>query len=147
MPHIFIEAPPGARSNRARRIFESYLRGASLDAIAEEENLPDALVETSLRDELGRRRVTPRDDFAKIQIARLERLFLATTDKAQRGELKAVDRALKVIDRFDRYHGFSRAAPTVEDYDDDARERLLAKLNEIAARLEPGGAEAGSEEE
>ena len=50
---------------------------------------------------------TPRDDFAKIQIARLERLFLATTDKAQRGELKAVDRALKVLDRFDRYHGFT----------------------------------------
>jgi hypothetical protein len=136
MTRMFIEAPHGARSNRARRMFDALLRGAAPEAISEEEGLPQAEVEASMRDELGRRRVTPAVDFAKIQIARLERLCLAILDKAHRGELKAVDRALKILDRLDRYHGFTRAAPAAQPYGDEERERLLAKLNAIAARLD-----------
>jgi len=113
-----------------------FLRGAGPDAIAEEEDLPIAEVDTVVREELDRRWVTSISDFVKIQIARLDRLCLVALDQAQRGELKAVDRALKVFDRLDRYHGFSRAAPVVENYGEEERARLLAKIESIVTRLE-----------
>ena len=56
--------------------------------------------------------------------------------RSSTGNLEALDRALKILDRLDRYHGFSRASPALEPYGDDERERLLAKLNAAAARLE-----------
>ena len=48
---------------------------------------------------------------------------------------------MKILDRLDRYHGFSRASPALEPYGDDERERLLAKLNAAAARLEADASE------
>ncbi len=53
-------------------------------------------------------------------------------DRDSRGEIAAIDRALKIIDRLDRYHGFHRASPAIEPYGEEERERLLAKLNEVA---------------
>ena len=50
-------------------------------------------------------------DFAKLQIARLESLSLLTLDRGQKGELEALDRALKILDRLDRYHGFTARTP------------------------------------
>ncbi len=136
MTQLFPPPPKGARSNRDRRMFESFLRGAGPDAIAEEEDLTQTEVETVMRDELGRRWTAPIADFAKIQIARLDRLCLVALDQAQRGELKAIDRALKIFDRLDRYYGFSRAAPAVETYGEEDRARLHAKIESIIARLE-----------
>ena len=56
-------------------------------------------------------------------------------DRVEAGELAAVDRALKILDRLDRYHGFRRATPPLEPYGEAHRERLLAKLNAAAANL------------
>lgn len=42
---------------------------------------------------------------------------------------------MKVLERLDRYH---EAGATKAVYDDAARERLLAKLSRLAARLEAG---------
>ena len=141
MTDLFPRAPKSARSNRDRRMFESFLRGAGPGEIAEEEDLAPTDVETVVREELGRRWAVPIADFAKIQIARLDRLCLVALDQAQRGELKAIDRALKIFDRLDRYHGFSRATPAVEAYGEDERERLLAKIDSIVARLDADGGE------
>jgi len=88
-----------------------------------------------VREELGRRWVAPIADFAKIQIARLENLYLVAMDGILRGEVVAIDRALKIFDRLDRYHGFNRASPAIEPYGEEERERLIAKLNEVAERL------------
>ena len=63
-------------------------------------------------------------------------------DRVGGGELAAIDRALRIIDRLDRYHGFQRASPALEPYGEEERERLLDKLNAVAARLaddEPDG--------
>ena len=73
--------------------------------------------------------------FAKLQIARLEALSVKMFKRAQKGELKAVDRAIKIIERLDRYHGFDRASPALEPYGEEERERLLDKINAVAARL------------
>jgi len=121
--------------HRARRMLAALIGGVSPDAIGAEENLPTGTVERVLGDELGRCWVAPAADFAKIQIARLEGFCLQLMDRIDAGELAAIDRALKIIDRLDRYHGFYRVKPMPEAYGEGHRERLLAKLNAAAANL------------
>ena len=131
-------SPNDSRDPRARRIVAAVIEGADLEAIAAEERLPPKQAQMILSEELGRRWVAPAADFAKIQIARLENLRLLIMDRIESGDLAAVDRALKIIDRLDRYHGFNRASPAIEEYGEEDRERLIAKLNAIDARLHDG---------
>ena len=127
--------PNPSRDPRAKRMIDALIEGADVDAIAAQERLPAKEVQAILREELSRRWVAPVADFAKLQIARLENLCLHVMDRVASGEIAAIDRALRIIDRLDRYHGFQRASPAVEAYGEEQRERLLAKLNEAAARL------------
>jgi len=120
---------------RSRRMLAALIDGFSLDAIGAEEDLPVSAVEHAVRDELGARWTAPPADFAKIQIARLEAMFALLMDRIDAGELAPVDRALRIIDRLDRYHGYRPLAPAVEPYGETSRERLLAKLNAAAANL------------
>jgi hypothetical protein len=141
---IQFDAAPVVPPHRARRMLAALIGGFSPDAIGAEEDLPVKTVEQALRDELSRRWMAPVADFAKIQIARLESLCLQLMDRVEAGELPAVDRALKIIDRLDRYHGFHRASPALEQYGDEHRARLLAKLNAAAASLADAESESQS---
>ena len=133
------ETPDAASADaelpRNRRIFSLFLRGLGLDAIAAEVKAPVKIVQAIVQEQLDRRWIPRVADFAKLQIARLERLAQGLADAAERAESKAVDRMLKIIDRLDRYHGFTRASPAADPYDEDARARLLEKINVIADRL------------
>ena len=136
--------PPSVASPRARKaasarrgpeILAALVAGESLDAIAQREALSCKRVEKVLRDELRRRWIAPPEDYARLQIARLETMSARLTPSAERGELPAIDRMLKILDRLDRYHGFSKLTPTPSSYDEGGRERLLTKLNTMAARM------------
>ena len=70
-----------------------------------------------------------------MQIARLEAMAATLAPLAVNGDLPAIDRALKILDRLDRYHGFSRLAPVIDPPHEGGRERLLAKLNAMAERM------------
>ncbi len=48
------------------------------------------------------------------------------------GELRAIDRLLKVLDRLDKY---GAVADATRSNDEGGRERLLAKLNQMAERI------------
>jgi hypothetical protein len=72
-------------------------------------------------------------DFAKQQIARLEPIIEGLIEKVNDGELAAIDRLLKILDRLDRYYGYSPTAKP-EESGDDARERILRKLSDVDAR-------------
>jgi hypothetical protein len=124
-----------APARRGPKILAALVAGESVDAIAEKERLSRKRVETMLRDELRRRWVAPAEDYARLQIARLEAMSARLAASAENGDLPAVDRMLKILDRLDRYHGFSRLTPTPSNYDEGARERLLTKLNTMAARM------------
>jgi len=126
------------RPTPAERMLSALIEGAGLEVIAARERLPAKEVQAILREELDRRWVAPVADFAKIQIRRLENLCLQVMDRVESGELAAIDRALKIIDRLDRYHGFHRATPAVEPYGEEERERLIAKINAMAERLYDG---------
>ena len=64
-------------------------------------------------------------------------MFLKLLDRLQDGDLRAIDRALRIVDRLDRYHGFTNAKCVPEPYGEEERARLLKKVNEIADRLQP----------
>lgn len=133
------DAPARARkaapARRGPPILAALVAGEGLDAIAESQGLSRKRVETLLRDELRRRWIAPAEDYARLQIVRLEAMSAKLAAKAESGDLPAVDRMLKILDRLDRYHGFTRLTAAAAAEDQGARERLLTKLNTMAARM------------
>jgi hypothetical protein len=129
--------PKQGQSTRAQRVLASLIAGAGVDEIAATERLTPKRTEGILRQELRNRWVAPAEDFARLQIARLEQMILKLLERLQNGDLKAIDRALKIVDRLDRYHGFTKAKRIPEQYGDEERVRLLKKVNEIVDRLQP----------
>jgi hypothetical protein len=128
--------PIAAPTSRAKRVLASLIAGAGLDEIGLKEKITRKRTEKILRDELRRRWVAPAQEFARLQIARLDGMILNLIDRVQKGELEAIDRALKIVDRLDRYHGFTRANRGVEPYGEEERARLMQKLNDVAERLQ-----------
>jgi hypothetical protein len=127
--------PKRSRTSRARRVFASLIAGAGVDEIAAAERLTRKRTESILREALRGRWVVQAEEFAQLQIARLEQMILRLLDRIQNGDLKAIDRALKIVDRLDRYHGFTKARRLPEQFGEEERARLLKKLNEMAERL------------
>jgi hypothetical protein len=62
-------------------------------------------------------------------------MLLKLIDRVQTGDLEAIDRALKIVDRLDQYHGFTRANRAPEQYGEEERARLMQKINDVVARL------------
>ena len=67
-----------------------------------------------------------------MQIARLEPALRLAARSVADGELSAIDRLLRVLDRLDRYAALDGAEAA---YDEGGRERLLAKLNAMAENI------------
>jgi hypothetical protein len=133
------DAPVRARkvapARRGAKIVAALIAGQPVETIADSERLTRKRVETLLRDELQRRWVAPTADHARLQIVRLDAMAATLAPAAGAGDLPAIDRALKILDRLDRYHGFSKLAPVLDPPHEGGRERLLAKLNAMAERM------------
>jgi hypothetical protein len=71
-------------------------------------------------------------DLARAQIARLEPALRLAAHGVADGELRAIDRLLKVLDRLDKYGAVTEAAASDHE---GGRERLLARLNRMAERM------------
>ena len=126
-----------SKVTRAKRILALLIAGAGVDEIGAAERLTRKRIESILRQELRNRWVAPAEDFARPQIAGLEQMLLKLLDRLQNGDLKAIDRAIRIVDRLDRYHGFTKAKRFPAQYGEEERARLLKKVNEIADRLQP----------
>lgn len=131
-------APSRAR-NAARpkfgpQILAALISGASVEQIAKTYALSAKRVEKLLRDELQKRWVAPAHEYGRLQIVRLEGILAKLTTKAEKGDIAAIDRILRVLDRLDRYHGFGKLAPVVRSYDDEARKRLFERIDRAAGR-------------
>jgi hypothetical protein len=129
--------PKRSRATLAQRVLASLIGGAGVDDISAAEQLTRKRTENILRQELRDRWVAPAEEFARVQIARLERMIAKLVDQLQKGDLEAIDRALKIVDRLDRYHGFTNKKRLPEQYGEEERARLLKKLNDVAERLQP----------
>ena len=117
---------------RRGRIFALLREGYAYDEIAREEQITPERVRQIVREALARRVVEDETDHAKLQLARLTQAMQIASVAAADGNVKAIPALLKVIDRLDCYQ---RAAKVNEVYDDEARKRLMDKINRVAANL------------
>ena len=134
------EASPSTRSKRSRATVAQRVLASLVAAAGEEisavEQLTRKRTENTLRPGLRNRWVSPAEEFARLRIARLEHMILKLLDGIQNGDLEPIDPALKIVDRLDRHHGFTKAKRVPQQYGEEDRARLLKKVNEIANRLQ-----------
>jgi hypothetical protein len=120
---------------RPRRLPASPVADAGVDEIGPEEKIAGNRIEELPREELRRRWVAPAEEFARLQIARLDGMILKLIGRIHEGDLEAIDRALTIINSLDRLPGFAKAGFAAERYTEEDRARLMQKLNDAAARL------------
>ena len=123
---------------RRARVLARRREGWAYDEIAREEGLTAERIRQIVREVFRKRPVDNGSDHAKLQLARLAPAMQAAEDAVLKGDLKAIAPLLKVLDRADRWQ---RVAIVNQEDDDRARQRLMDKLNQAAARLYGGKAE------
>ena len=130
------------RAARRDRIFARLLDGQSAAAVAAEEGLTPRRVRQMVREALDRWDANPAQDYADLQIARLEAALRALEQKIAEGDVSVVDKFVKVLGLMEKYHqGQLRQTGEIADEDDreaafmDWQERLAASRAAIAARL------------
>ncbi len=72
--------PKRSGPTRAQRVLASLIAGAGVDEIGAAEQLTRKRTENLLRQELRNRWVAPAEEFARLQIARLEQMILQLLD-------------------------------------------------------------------
>ena len=93
---------PNKKSERARHIYAAMMDGRSLREIAEAEGLGVRRIQQIVSEELGRRRANPANDYAVLQIARLEQAQELLGAKIEAGEAAAVPAFLRVIEQLSK---------------------------------------------
>jgi predicted transcriptional regulator len=126
-------APPKPRVSarerelRRQRIFAAVREGRTHEEIAASEGLTGERIRQIVTQTLDLRAVDETRDHMRLQIARLEPVLQLMTEKVKAGDLRAVDRLLKVLERLDKYQ---RAAAAMRDRvkDDHAFKKKLSDL-------------------
>lgn len=108
------------RARRRLRIFARLQEGWSYEAIAQEENLSRERIRQIVKQTLDRREVDPDADFIRLQIARLDPALRLAAEKIAAGDLRAIDRLMRVLDRMDEYHSRDKYQSRIaRDADDE----------------------------
>jgi hypothetical protein len=93
---------PIEKSERARHIFAAMMDGRSLQEIAESEGLGVRRIQQIVSEELTRRKANPANDYALLQIARLERVLELLGAEIDAGKAAAVYAFLRVIEQLSK---------------------------------------------
>ncbi len=137
MDHQTASAPKRRRDAYGRllrrgRVFARLSEGWAYDEIARQEGLTAERVRQIVREVMKKRPVDNGADHALLQMARLAPAIQMAGDAVLKGDVKAIAPLLKVLDRLDRCQ---RVASENRDEDGGDRQKLLDKINQIAARL------------
>jgi hypothetical protein len=128
-------AGAAALAERRARIFVRMQQGWSYEAIAEAEALSCERIRQIIREALDGRGGEANPDHRRLQLARLDPALRLAGEKVAAGDLKAIDRLIRVLNQMDKYRpagaGF-RVGSSEEEY--DARQRILDKLSDVDAR-------------
>ncbi len=116
---------------RRRRIFGRLREGFTYDEIAAEEGVSSARVRQIASEELQKRVVDSGADHAKLQLDRLAPAMQLGAEAIAAGDISAINPYLKALDRLDRY----QTATANQAYDDEARKKLMDKINRMAANF------------
>jgi predicted transcriptional regulator len=126
---------PYTKALRRERIFSRRRLGWPYSEIAREEGLSEQRVRQIVIEALERQGIDRPADHALLQMVRLEKAHEVAIEALAAGDLSAIAPYLGVLERLDRYQ--TMAAPKQPPaYGDAEREKLLDKLNRVAARLD-----------
>jgi transcriptional regulator with XRE-family HTH domain len=114
---------------RRRRIFARLREGWTYEEIANGEGVSITRIRQIVSKELEQRAVDSGAEHAKLQLERLASVMQLAAEAVAAGDVSAITPYLKVIDRLDRYQAVASAEQV---YDDEARKKLLDKINRMA---------------
>jgi hypothetical protein len=117
---------------RRRRIFARLREGFTYEEIANEERVTITRIRQIVSKELEQRAVDSGAEHAKLQLERLASVMQLAAEAVAAGDVSAITPYLKVLDRLDRYQTVASAEQV---YDDEARKKLLDKINRLANNL------------
>jgi hypothetical protein len=103
-----------ATAERKLRILERLTAGVSVPHIARTEDLTIRRVRQIIAEMLAKREVDPPAGFVQLQIARLSDAMQVAHTMMMEGDLKAMDRVIRLAGELDRYHGYGRAEIAAE---------------------------------
>ena len=108
-----------ALAQRDLKLIEKLAAGATIEEIAASEGISVKWARERKAAVLASRVIDTPHEFIKLQIRRLSEAMLVSYSAMSLGDLKAVDKVIKVARELDRYHGFGQhshaprfAAPT-----------------------------------
>jgi uncharacterized protein YdbL (DUF1318 family) len=114
---------------RRRRIFAQLREGFTYDEIAAEEGVSPSRIRQIVSKELQQRAVDSGAEHAKLQLDRLAPAVQLGAEAIAAGDVSAISPNLKALDRLDRYQTVASANQV---YDDEARKKLMDKINRMA---------------
>ena len=117
---------------RRRRIFAQLREGFTYEEIAAEEGVSASRIRQIVAQELEQRGVDSGAEHAKLQLDRLAPAIQLAAQGIAAGDLSAITPYLKALDRLDRYQVVASAN---QAYDDEARKKLMDKINRLAENL------------
>jgi hypothetical protein len=117
------------KMRRRKRIFARLREGASYEEIGSEESVSRERIRQIVSEVLQKRSVDSGADHAKLQLDRLLPAMQLAAEAIAAGDVAAIAPYLKVIDRLDRYQAVAGAEQV---YDDEARKKLMDKINRMA---------------
>jgi hypothetical protein len=117
---------------RRRRIFAQLREGFTYDEIAADEGVSATRIRQIVSQELQQRAVDSGAEHAKLQLDRLAPAIQLAAEAIAAGDISAITPYLKALDRLDRYQTVASANQV---YDDEARKKLLDKINRVAENL------------
>ena len=114
---------------RRRRIFARLREGWTYEEIASGEGVTITRIRQIVSQELQQRAVDSGAEHAKLQLERLVPAIQLAAEAIAAGDVSAITPYLKALDRLDRYQTVASAEQV---YDDEARKKLLDKINRLA---------------
>jgi hypothetical protein len=117
---------------RRRRVFAQLREGFTYAEIAAEEGVSVSRIRQIVSQELQQRSVDSGAEHAKLQLDRLAPAVQLGAQGIASGDLAAISPYLKALDRLDRYQSVAGAEQV---YDDEARKKLMEKINRMAENL------------
>ena len=117
---------------RRRRIFAGLREGFTYDEIAADEGVSPSRIRQIVSRELQQRGVDSGAEHAKLQLDRLAPAIQLVAEAISADDISAITPYLKTLDRLDRYQTIATANQV---YDDEARKKLMDKINRMAANF------------
>jgi hypothetical protein len=93
---------------RRETYFDLLMSGYSVPQIARAMGKSVTAVRRAVTQALGQRRLGGHEDYARLQVARLNKALLFADRGMEEGELKAIPHFVKIVGELDRYHGLGR---------------------------------------